>query len=414
MSFVLVTGLGVISPVGNDIDTFWKNIVAGVNGIDLITKFDVTNFSVKIAGQVKDFDPTKYMDPKAARHSALFCQYAVAAAKQAAEDCGIDFKALSDEDRYRYGCTVSSGVGGIDVTENEVKRMVTNNTSRVSPFSIPEMISNMAAGTIGIEHGLRGPNFGVVSACASGLHAIGIAFRSIKYGEADVMFAGGTEAPICPVSVAGFAAMHALSTRNDDPKTASRPFDKDRNGFVMGEGGAVIVLEEYEHAKARGAKIYCELAGFGETCDAHHMTAPMPGGVAGAHAMKTAMKEAGVAPEQVDYINAHGTSTPMNDKTETALVKAALGEELARKVSISSTKSMTGHLLGGAGALETVVCALAIRDNVIPPTINYTTPDPECDLDYTPNQARQRTVKVALNNALGFGGHNACIALKAL
>ena len=414
MRRVVITGLGVISPVGNDIDTFWKNIVAGVNGIGTIQKFDVSAFPVKIAGETKNFDATQYMDPKTARHSALFCQYAVAAAKQAVDDCGIDFNTLDDEARFRCGCTVSSGVGGIDITETDVSKMIEKQTTRVSPFCIPAMISNMAAGTIAIEYGLRGPNYGVVSACASGLHSIGQAFHAIKYDEADVMLAGGSEAPVCPVSVAGFAALHALSTRNDDPEHASRPFDKDRNGFVMGEGGAVVVLEEYEHAVARGAKIYCEVAGFGETCDGYHMTAPMPGGVAGARAMTLAIKEAGVTVDDVDYINAHGTSTPMNDKTETALIKAALGEEAARKVSISSTKSMTGHLLGGAGAVETVVCALAIRDGVVPPTINYTTPDPECDLDYTPNTARKRPVRVALNNALGFGGHNACIAFKAL
>ena len=331
-------------------------------------------------------------------------------AKMAVADSGIDFAA--EPDPYRCGCTVSSGVGGIDVTEAEVLRMERAHTTKVIPFAIPEMIINMAAGTIAQIHGLRGPNFGVVSACATGLHSIGVAFRAIKYGEADVMLAGGTEGPLCRVAVAAFAALHALSTRNDDPEHACRPFDKDRNGFIMSEGGSVLVLEEYERAKARGARIYAEIAGFGETCDAYHMTAPRPDGSAGARAMTDAMREAGVNPEDVGYINAHGTSTQMNDKIETGVIKQALGEDAARKVSISSTKSMTGHLLGGTGALETVVCAKALQTGVIPPTINYATPDPDCDLDYTPNTARERAIGVALNNSLGFGGHNAVVALR--
>ena len=411
MRRVVITGMGVLSPIGNSLDTFWNNAVAGVNGIGTITKFDVSGgFPVTIAGELKDFDATRYMDAKTARRSAWFTQYAVAAAKMAVDDSGLDFKA--EPDPYRCGCTVGSGVGGIEITENEVLRMERGRTAKVSPFAIPEMIANMAAGTIALEHGLRGPNYGVVSACATGLHSIGAALRLIQHGEADVMLAGGAEGPICPVAVASFAALHALSTRNDDPAHACRPFDRDRNGFIMAEGGAVLVLEEYERAKKRGARIYCEVAGFGQTCDAYHMTAPMPDGEAGARAMKNAMAEAGVAPEAVDYINAHGTSTPMNDKVETLVIKKALGEEAARKASISSTKSMTGHLLGGTGALETVACAKAIETGVIPPTINYTTPDPDCDLDYTPNTARERRVDVALNNSLGFGGHNAVVALR--
>ena len=411
MRRVVITGMGVLSPIGNSLDTFWNNAVAGVNGIATIAKFPIPEgFPVTIAGELKDFDPARYMDVKTARRSADFTLYAVAAAKMAVDDSGIDFKA--EPDPYRCGCTVGSGVGGIEITEKEVLRMERGRTAKVSPFSIPEMIANMAAGTIAIEHGLRGPNYGVVSACATGLHSIGAALRLIQHGEADVMLAGGAEGPICPVAVASFAALHALSTRNDDPAHACRPFDRDRNGFIMAEGGAVLVLEEYERAKRRGARIYCEVAGFGQTCDAYHMTAPMPDGEAGARAMANAMAEAGVDGAAVDYINAHGTSTPMNDKVETLVIKKALGEEAARKVAISSTKSMTGHLLGGTGALETVACAKAIETGVIPPTINYTTPDPDCDLDYTPNTARERKVDVALNNSLGFGGHNAVVALR--
>ena len=411
MRRVVITGMGVLSPIGNSLDTFWNNAVAGVNGIATIAKFPIPEgFPVTIAGELKDFDPARYMDVKTARRSADFTLYAVAAAKMAVDDSGIDFKA--EPDPYRCGCTVGSGVGGIEITEKEVLRMERGRTAKVSPFSIPEMIANMAAGTIAIEHGLRGPNYGVVSACATGLHSIGAALRLIQHGEADVMLAGGAEGPICPVAVASFAALHALSTRNDDPAHACRPFDRNRNGFIMSEGGAVLVLEEYERAKRRGARIYCEVAGFGQTCDAYHMTAPMPDGEAGARAMANAMAEAGVDGAAVDYINAHGTSTPMNDKVETLVIKKALGEEAARKVAISSTKSMTGHLLGGTGALETVACAKAIETGVIPPTINYTTPDPDCDLDYTPNTARERKVDVALNNSLGFGGHNAVVALR--
>ena len=410
MRRVAITGMGVISPVGNTLETFWSNLLAGKSGVRAITKFDASKFPVRIAGEVEGFDPTAYMDPKTARRAAPFTQYAVAAAKMAVADSGIDFKA--EPDPYRCGCLVSSGVGGIDVTEAETLRMYRNDTVKVNPFSIPEIIADMASGIVSIEHGLRGPNFGVVSACATGLHSIGLAARAIQHGEADAMLAGGCEAPLCGVAVAGFAALHALSTSNDDPASASRPFDKDRNGFIMAEGGAVLVLEEMERAKARGARIYAELAGFGMTGDAFHMTAPMEGGAAGARAMELAMAEAGVPKDGLDYINAHGTSTQMNDKTETAAFKLALGADNARKVAISSTKSMTGHLLGGTGALETVACAKALQTGVIPPTINYTTPDPECDLDYVPNVAREMKVDVALNNSLGFGGHNACAVLK--
>ncbi len=410
MRKVAITGIGVISPVGNDVASFWSGLVSGVNGIGPITRFDASGFPVRIAAEVKNFDAAAYMDPKVAHRSALFTQFALAAAKQAVADSGIDFSA--EPDPYRCGCTVSSGVGGIDVTEQEVIRMCEKKTTRVLPLVIPEIIANMAAGSIAVEHHLQGPNYATVTACASGLHSIGQAYRAVKYGEADVMLAGGAEAPVCPISVAGFAALHALSTRNDDPEHASRPFDKDRNGFVMGEGGGVVVLEEMERAKARGARIYGELAGFGETCDAYHMTAPMPDGAASAKAIELAMREAGVTPDQVGYINAHGTSTPMNDRIETLAVKRAFGEDAARKVSVSSTKSMTGHLLGGAGAIETVACVKALETGVIPPTINHFTDDPDCDLDYTFGTARERKLDVVLNNALGFGGHDACIAIR--
>lgn len=412
MRRVAITGMGVVSPIGNDVETFWNSAVAGVNGIGRITKFDVSgNFPVKIAGEVKGFSPEAFgVDPKTARRCATFTQYALAAAKQAVADSGIDFAA--EPDPYRCGCTVGSGVGGIEITESEVLRMERGKTSKISPFAIPEMIANMAAGMVALQHGLRGLNYGVVSACATGLHSIGAAFRAIQHGEADVVLAGGAEGPLTPVAVAGFAALHALSTRNDDPEHACRPFDKDRNGFIMSEGGAVLVLEELERAKKRGAKIYAEVAGFGQTCDAYHMTAPMPDGSAGARAMQLALSEAGASGGDVGYVNAHGTSTPMNDKVETIVVKKALGEDAARKVSISSTKSMTGHLLGGTGALETLVCAKVVECGVVPPTINYETPDPDCDLDCTPNVARERKVDLALNNSLGFGGHNAVVALR--
>ena len=412
MRRVAITGMGAVSPVGNTIETVWSNLLAGKSGVRTITKFDTSSFKfpVTIAGEVDGFDPALYMDVKTARRAALFTQYGVAAAKMAVEDSGIDFKA--EPDPYRCGCLVSSGVGGIEVTEHETARMYRNESWKVNPFSIPELIADMASGIVSIEFGLRGPNFGVVSACATGLHSVGLSMRAIQHGDADVMLAGGCEGPITGVAVAGFAALHALSTDNDKPEKASRPFDKNRNGFVMAEGGAVLVLEEMERAKARGAKIYAELAGFGMTGDAHHMTAPMEGGEAGARAMQLAMAEAGVPADGLDYINAHGTSTQMNDKTETAAFKLALGEDNARKVAISSTKSMTGHLLGGTGALETVVCALAVSRGAVPPTINYETPDPDCDLDYVPNVAREMKVDVALNNSLGFGGHNACAVLK--
>jgi 3-oxoacyl-[acyl-carrier-protein] synthase II len=339
-----------------------------------------------------------------------FCHFAVAAAKMAVQDSGLQ---MSSEDPHRVGCMVGSGVGGLITMEDQHTVLMQKGPDRSSPFMIPQMIVNMASGLIAIEHGMKGPNFCVVSACASGAHSIGEAARKIQYGEADVMLAGGTEAVICPLGIAGFSAMRAMSTRNDDPTKASRPFDKDRDGFVMGEGAGIVLIEEYEHAVKRGAKIYCEVGGYGSTCDANHITAPAPGGEGAARAMSNAIRDAGMTPDMIDYVNAHGTSTPLNDKNETAAIKAALGEH-SRKVMVSSTKSMTGHLLGAAGGIETVVCALAIKHGVVPPTMNYTTPDPDCDLDYVPNVAREAKVRACLNNSLGFGGHNCSLLLKAV
>ena len=410
MRKVVITGMGVVSPLGCDNNVFADRLAAGFNGIGPITRFEAgEDFPVNIAAEVHDFDIDAFFDAKEQHRNDRYTLLGLAAARLAVRDSGIDWNAENPE---RNGCLFSSGVGGLETVAEQVNILRDRGARRLSPLTIPSIITNIASGLIAIEHHLEGPNFCITSACASSLHALGESMRIIQRGEADVMLAGGCEAAVIPVSVGAFAAMHALSRRHDDPTHACRPFDRDRNGFIMSEGGAVLVLEEYERAKRRGARIYCEVAGFGQTCDAYHMTAPMPDGEAGARAMKSAMAEAGVDGAAVDYINAHGTSTPMNDKVETLVIKKALGEEAARKVSISSTKSMTGHLLGGTGALETVACAKAIETGVIPPTINYTTPDPDCDLDYTPNTARERRVDVALNNSLGFGGHNAVVALR--
>ena len=405
MHRTVITGMGVVSPLGCDLDTFWSRLVAGTSGVGKITRFDASNFPVQIAAEVKDFNVDAFIDPKAQRRMDQFTHYAIAASAMAVKDSGINF---ADYDPYRCGCIVSSGVGGIATTETEVLKMKEKGPTRVSPFCIPQIIVNIASGMVAIEHGLKGPNYAVVSACASGLHSIGNAMRLIQRGDVDVMLAGGAEASVSPISIAGFAALHALSKRNDDPATASRPFDKDRDGFIMGEGGAVLVLESYEHAVKRGARIYAEVSGFGQTCDAFHMTAPAETGEGSTRAMTDAMKDAGVNASDVTYINAHGTSTPMNDRIESLAIKTALGETDARRVMVSSSKSMTGHMLGAAGAIESIVCALAIKNGVVPPTINYTTPDPDCDLDYVPNTAREADVRVCMNNSLGFGGHNAC------
>ncbi len=408
---VVVTGLGVVSPVGSTLDTFWAAIQAGQSGIGPITYFDASAFDTKFAGQVKGLNLDEFIPKKEQRRMDPFCHYGVAAAKMAVADSGLD---MSKEDPTRVGVIAASGVGGLQILQNQMDVLRTRGPGRFSPFMIPQMISNILPGLISINHGMKGPNFAIVTACASGTHCIGEALNLIRRGAGDAFVCGGAEGAICELGVGGFNAMRALSTRNDSPQTASRPFDKDRDGFVMGEGAGMLIIEEYEHAKARGAKIYCELAGFGCTGDAYHITAPDESASGPSRGMMLAMQDAGVGPAEIDYINAHGTSTSLNDAGETKAIKIALGEADARRTAVSSTKSMTGHLLGAAGGVESVVCALAIRDSVLPPTINYTTPDPACDLDYVPNVARKAKVRACLNNSLGFGGHNATLCFKAL
>jgi 3-oxoacyl-[acyl-carrier-protein] synthase II len=396
--------------LGCDLNVFWSRIKAGHSGGRAIQSFDVTAYDTRIACEVVEFNPDPFIDKKEQRRTDVYSQYALVASALALADSGLNASSVAPE---RIGAIVSSGIGGLHILQAQHAILLQKGPSRCSPFMIPQMIANIASGLVAIKHNLKGPNYAVVSACASAAHSIGDAQRIIQRGDADAMLAGGTEGSICELGLAGFCAMKALSVRNDDPLHASRPFDLNRDGFVMGEGAAVVVVEELERAKRRGAKVYCEVGGFGMSCDAFHMTAPDETGDGAARAMKLAMQDAGLGPESVDYINAHGTSTPLNDKIETIAIKKALGER-ARKVMISSTKSMTGHLLGAAGGIETAVCALAIRDGVVPPTINYTTPDPECDLDYVPNTAREAKVKVCLNNSFGFGGHDACLLLKAV
>ncbi len=406
---VVLTGMGVVCSIGQTVEEFWRALLAGQSGVDRITAFDPTDYDCQIAAEVKGFDPTPFFrKPKDARRSDRNICFAVAAAKQALANSGLD---LAKENLDRAGCTIGSGVGGLNTFEQQFTVLLEKGPSRMSPFTIPMMIVNMASGITSMELGLRGPNFATVSACATSAHAIGEACRAIKHGDADIMFAGGTEATVLRTAIGGFAAMKALSTRNDAPKKASRPFDRERDGFVMGEGSGVIVIEELERARKRGARIYCELAGYGQTADAYHLTAPAPGGEGAARCIRRALETARLRPDQISYINAHGTSTQLNDKFETAAIKAVFGDR-AKKVAISSTKSMTGHLLGAAGAVEMIVCALALTHNVIPPTINYEFPDPDCDLDYTPNQARELKVDAVLNNALGFGGHNCTLLAK--
>jgi 3-oxoacyl-[acyl-carrier-protein] synthase II len=403
---VVITGMGVITPIGNELETFWENLKNGVSGIGKITAFDTSAYDCQIAGEVRDFDPKDYFNnPKDVRRSDRYTHLAMAAAKMAMRDSGVD---MDKVDRHRFGAIISSGIGGLKTLEDQHSALLNKGPSRVSAFTIPMLISNMASGLISMEYGLKGPNFCIVTACATSNNAIGESWRIIKFGDADIFLAGGAEASIIPIGLAGFSAMKALSTRNDDPKRASRPFDRDRDGFVMGEGGGVLVVEELEHAKARGAKIYCELTGYGLSADAHHMTAPPPDGEGAVRAMRMALDHAKTTPEQVDYINAHATSTGLGDICETRAIKTVFGD-YAKKVSISATKSMTGHLLGGAGAVETAACALALRDSVIPPTINLENPDPECDLDYTPLVAKQKKIRIAVNNSFGFGGHNATL-----
>jgi 3-oxoacyl-[acyl-carrier-protein] synthase II len=404
---VVITGLGVLTPVGATVDAYWNALLAGQSGAATITRFDTTGHSVTFAAEVKNFDPGQYMDPKEAKRMDLFSQYAVAAAKGAVEDSKIDF---SKEDRFRCGAIIASGIGGLTEMQEQCRKYLEKGPSRISPFFVPKMMLNAAAGQIAIAHGLGGPNWGVASACASANHAMGTALRTIQYGDADVMLTGGSEAAMTYLAIAGFSNMGALSPRNDEPMKASRPFDKNRNGFVLGEGAAILVFEKLEHAQARGAKIYAEVLGIGNSDDAYHITAPDPDGTGGAYAMNAALKDAGLKPQQISYINAHGTSTPMNDKIETAAIRRTFGDT-ATKIPVSSTKSMIGHLLGAAAAVELVATVLSIRDGVVHPTINYETPDPECDLDYVPNVKRAVDVHYAMSNSLGFGGHNSAIVV---
>jgi 3-oxoacyl-[acyl-carrier-protein] synthase II len=403
---VVITGMGVVTPVGNDLETFWRNLRNGVSGISRIQAFDTSAYDCQIAGEVRDFDPKNYFrNPKDVRRTDRYTHLGMAAARMAMEDSGVD---LEKTDRRRFGVIVSSGIGGLKTLEDQHTTLLTKGPSRVSAFTIPMLISNMASGLISMEYGLQGPNLCIVTACATSNNAIGESWRMIKFGDADIFLAGGAEASIIPIGLAGFSAMKALSTRNDEPQRASRPFDRDRDGFVMGEGAGVVVVEELEHARARGAKIYCELTGYGLSADAYHMTAPPADGEGAARAMQIALDHARTRADQVDYVNAHATSTGLGDLAETRALKTVFGEN-AKKVSISATKSMTGHLLGGAGAVEMAACALAIRDSVIPPTINLENPDEGCDLDYTPNVAKEKKIRIAVNNSFGFGGHNATL-----
>ena len=408
---VVITGLGVLTPVGNDVETFWSNLKNGVSGIHTIDAFDTTAYDCKIGGQVRDFEPKLFFkNPKDVRRTDRFSQLAMAAAKMALEDSGIDVANLKQRDRF--GVLVSSGIGGLKTLQDQLKILLTKGPSRTSPFTIPMLLSNMASGLISMEFDLHGPNMCIVTACATANNAIGESWRIIKFGDADIFLAGGSEASVVEIGLAGFSAMRALSTRNDEPERASRPFDRDRDGFVVSEGAGIVVVEELEHARARGARIYCEITGYGLSADAYHMTAPPPDGEGAARAMQLALDHARLSPDQVDYINAHATSTDIGDICETRAIKKVFGD-YAFKVAISSTKSMTGHLLGGAGGIEMAACALAIRDSVIPPTINLENPGEECDLDYTPNAAREKKVRVALNNSFGFGGHNATLVAAA-
>ncbi len=404
---VVVTGLGALSPLGNDAETSWKNAISGVSGIGPITRVESDEYPAKVAAELKDFNIENYMDKKEARKMDRFTQYAVVAAKMAVEDAGLN---ITEEIAPRVGVWVGSGIGGLETLESQFEIFLTKGPRRVSPFFVPMMIPDMATGQISIALGAKGVNSCTVTACATGTNSIGDAFKVIQRGDADAMITGGTEAPLTRMSFAGFSANKALST-NPDPKTASRPFDKNRDGFVMGEGAGIIVLEELEHALARGAKIYGEIVGYGSTGDAYHITAPAQDGEGGARAMQEAIKDAGIKPEEIDYINAHGTSTYYNDKYETKAIKTVFGDH-AYKLAVSSTKSMTGHLLGAAGGIEAIFSVMAIKDSVIPPTINIETPDEECDLDYVPDKAREQDVNVVLSNSLGFGGHNATLIFK--
>lgn len=407
MRRVVVTGVGAVTPVGNDVETMWNSLINGVSGIDYIKGFDTSDLKVKVAAEVKDFEATKYIEKRDLRKTDLYTQYAVAAAQQAIDDSQI----LGKIDEDRFGVYVGAGIGGMHAFTDNVLAMDKGGARKVSPYFVPMMIANIAAGTIAIRFKAKGVCLPIVTACATGSHSIGEAFHAIKNNYADAIIAGGAEAAVTPLSIAGFSSCKALTT-NEDPKSASIPFDKRRSGFVIGEGAGVMILEEYEHAKARGAKIYAEICGYGNSCDAHHITAPDPEAMGPAKAIKLAFEEAQVTDSDVIYINAHGTSTPPNDRTETKAFKIALGEERARQINISSTKSMTGHMLGAAGGVEGIVSALALKNGIIPPTIGYEVPDEDCDLNYTPNKAEKKDITVAASTSLGFGGHNACIVFR--
>jgi 3-oxoacyl-[acyl-carrier-protein] synthase II len=407
---VVVTGLGALTPIGNDVTSYWEGLSSGRNGVGGITLFDASRHACHFAAEVKNFDPRGWLEPKEAKRWDRFCQFGVVAAKQAVADAGLS---ITDANRKRVGTAIGSGVGGLLVAETQANVLKDRGPDRVSPFCVPMMIPNMATGLAAIALGAQGPSSAVSTACAAGSNAIGDAFRLIQLGLADVMVCGGAESAITPLGVAGFASAKALSFRNDDPATASRPFDAERNGFVIGEGAGVLVLESLDHARARGARILAEVVGYGVTCDAHHITAPAPGGAGGAEAMRLALQDARLEPEAVDYVNAHGTSTQANDSNETSAIKSALGDH-AYRVPVSSTKSMTGHLLGGSGGIEAVASILAMEHGVVPPTINYSNPDPACDLDVVPNQAREARLDVVLSNSFGFGGHNVCLAFRRM
>lgn len=404
---VVITGMGVISSLGFEVNKFWNSIKEGKCGISTITRFDISNYTTKVAAEIKDFDPTVYVDKKEAKRMDRYTQYAMAASKEAMEMARLDMEKV---DKHRFGCIVGSGIGGIETFENQHETLMNKGPGRVSPFFIPMMIANMASGRIAIQYGAKGFNETVITACATSTNAIGDAFKVIQRGDADIMITGGSEAAITPISIAGFCSMKAMST-TEDPSDACKPFDAGRNGFVMGEGAAIIILEDYDHAVARGAEIIAEVIGYACTNDAFDIVAPAPEGEGGARCMSLAVKDAGIKPEDVNYINAHGTSTEYNDKYETAAIKTVFGAH-ANKLAVSSTKSMTGHLLGAAGAIEAIITSLALKEGFLPPTINYKNPDPECDLDYVPNVGRSADIKYAVSNSLGFGGHNASIVLK--
>jgi len=407
---VVITGFGVVTSIGLNGAEFWQSLMAGKSGVDLITRFDTDGYSTKIAAEVKGFDPETHFDKKEVRRLDPFAQYAIVGAREAIKNSEINF---DNVDRNRVGVIVGSGIGGILSFENEIKKMLEQGPRRVSPFFITQMISDIAAGHISMEYGLKGPNYATVSACATSGHAIGVATMAIQRGDADVMICGGSEASITPMGVSGFMAMKAISTNNENPQGASRPFDLNRDGFVIGEGAGIVIIEELQHAQRRNAPIIVEIAGLAFTADAYHITQPAPGGEGAVRAMQLCLEDGGLHPEDIDYINAHGTSTPYNDKNETEAIKTVFGKR-AYEVAISSTKSMTGHMLGAAGAVELISTALAMQNGKIPPTINYDTPDPECDLDYTPNQAKKADIDAAISNTFGFGGHNACISIKKI